>query len=133
VHGQGPDRQQPIQPIRGRQLRGFELKTATLKVREHRLDCPATAVIADRRPIRRVLQGDNPGFGVPRLLQNPQVRRYAVVEQPDIPQRPLGMACGEFTGGGTIANARIDGQIPFQSQPVMPIRLRSHSNKSTDG
>jgi hypothetical protein len=38
VQGQGHEQQEAIQPIRGTQVRGFELKTATLKVREHRLN-----------------------------------------------------------------------------------------------
>jgi site-specific DNA recombinase len=93
-------------------------------LRKDYFNAPATRVIPPRRTIRRVIHRDEPGFGVPRLVQNPQVRRDAVMEQPDIAQIALGLARGEFAGGGQIAKARIDGQMPFQPQPVMPVRLR---------
>jgi len=49
MQGERPDQQETIQAIRGAQLGGFQVKTATFEVRNQRLDAPATAVIPHGR------------------------------------------------------------------------------------
>ena len=112
VHGEGHNHQQAIQPIWRVQLRVFELKTATLEVREHRFDGPARSVVSDRGLVGRTVHGDDPEFGVSGFMPYANRRRDARLEQTRIRLIVLAYAGGQFAGGPDARTTDIHPQVP---------------------
>src|SRR5215204_2334015 len=64
VERQREDQDEPVEPIGALNLAGLQVEPPGLKIREHRLDAPAKAVVA-RAPWRRTIgHSDDPGLAL---------------------------------------------------------------------
>ncbi len=84
VHGERHDQHEAIQAIRGLKLGGLQLKTTTFNVRKGRFDAPAARVITRGRLGWWAVHCDDSRVLMACLVQNPQMRRHFMGEQPHV-------------------------------------------------
>lgn len=108
---QGHDEQQAAEAFRMMDVGVLEAKAARFEVGEHGLDAPAPAVFLGFQIPRLGGHGDDPGFGVTRIMDDADVGPRPLAGQFDILQaeNPLGRA-----GFGRRPGVAVEHHLPFR-------------------
>src|SRR4051812_36950497 len=118
---QSHDEQQAAEAFRVVDMSVLDAEAARFEVGEHGFDAPATAVFQGLQITRFGRHGDDPGFGVTRIMDDADIGPRPLAGQFDILQ--IEDALGRAGFGRRFGVAVDHHEVAFQAEPVVPSPL----------